>query len=51
MPVLTNSHRYEWVFEQTPEDFFYKGHVKKGREMFVTFNFSPDRRYHKYQGK
>ena len=44
---LSLSHRYEWVFEQEKDNFAeYKGHVRCGRELFITFQFTADWRYH-----
>lgn len=38
--------RYDWTFEQNPDDFTYIGHIKKGKEIFVTFQFAPSTTYH-----
>ena len=38
---------YDWVFEQDKDNFQeYKGHIRKGRELFITFQFAADWRYH-----
>ena len=34
--------RYEWMFEQNKDNFTYLGHIRRGQEMFVTFEFGPD---------
>lgn len=40
-------HRYEWAFEQDEISLSYRGHIRKGREIFVTFEFAPDKSFHK----
>jgi hypothetical protein len=38
---------YEWAFEQEKDNFSeYKGHVKCGKEIFITFQFSANWKYH-----
>ena len=43
----TFPHRYEWAFEQDEINLSYRGHIRKGREIFVTFEFAPDKSFHK----
>ena len=43
----TINFRYEWMFEQNKDNFSYLGHIRRGREMFVTFEFKPDKSFHK----
>ncbi len=44
LSILWN--RFDWFFQQKKDDYTYLGHIKKGKEIFVTFEFAPSNIYH-----